>query len=108
MGSISFPDVREDMLSKDGFLTWVLYHPGKNQFFGYASRTVCYGWTDHPTVTCTGGPSVSPITEAYAQALLSEARHVRRWDDDMFALEVRRVRMIPYPEDRNRYSWRFE
>lgn len=108
MGSISFPDVREDMLSKDGFLTWVLYHPGRAQFFGYASRTVCYGWTDHPTVTCAGSLCASPITEGYARSLLSEARHVRRWDDDMFALEVRRVRMIPYPEDRNRYSWQFE
>jgi hypothetical protein len=108
MGSISFPDVREDMHSKDGYLTWVLYHPGKNQFFGFVSLTVCYGWTNEPVVTCMGSSSVSPITERYAQCLLSEARHYRRWDDDMLALEVRRVRMIPNPEDRNRYSWRFE
>lgn len=108
MGSISFPDVQEDLMSKEGFLTWVLYHPGKNQFFGYVSRTVCYGWTDEPTVTCSGSLSVTAITERYAQALLNEARYYRRWDDDMLALEVRRVRMIPYPKDRNRYSWRFE
>ena len=108
MGSISFPDVREDMLSKDGYLTWVLYHPGKKQFFGFVSRTVCYGWTDEPVATCVGGSFVSPITEGYAECLLAEVRHCRWWDNDVFALEVRRVRMIPKPEDRNRYSWRFE
>ena len=103
-----FPDVREDMQSKDGYLTWVLFNPGKGKFYGYYSRTVDYGWTDEPTVTCIGGPSVTPITNEYAQHLLEGARIYRRYDDDVFALEVRRVRMIPYPEDRNRYSWRFE
>lgn len=54
MGSISFPDVSESMPDKNGYDSWVLYHPDKKQFYGFVSRTVNYGYTDEPVVTCTG------------------------------------------------------
>ena len=107
MASISFPDVSESMLDKNGYDSWVLYHPGKKQFYGFVSRAVNYGYTDEPVVTCTGSYSVTPINKSYAEALLRLAQAARYFDDDMRNLVIRKVHMTPYPTDRNRYTWAF-
>lgn len=108
MGTISFPDVDESMRSKAGYDTWVLFHPGKNQFYGFVSRTINYGFTDNPVVTCTGGVSVSPFTKEYAIALLHLAQkydYSKEWVTR--DLVVRKIHMTPLDECHAHYKWEF-
>ena len=107
MASISFPDVSEDLHSEDGYDTWVLYHEGRNQFYGWFNRNVNYGWTDQPEVTVMGSTSVTPISKSYAEMLLREVLAYRSFDTEMSGLSVRKVHMTPCPTDRNRYTWAF-
>ena len=107
MGTISFPDCSDDLFSRDGYDTWVLYHEGRNQFYGWANRGVNYGWTDQPVVTVMGSACVTPISKAYAEATLNEVLAFRSFDPDMRGLSVRKVHMTPMPADRNRHTWKF-
>lgn len=105
MGTISFPDVSEEIHSELGYDTWVLYHEGRNQFYGWVNRNVNYGWTNNPEVTVMGSTCVTPITKSYAQMLLREVMTYRSFDKEMQELAVRKVRMSRIPTDRNRYTW---
>lgn len=107
MASISFPDCSGDLHSESGYDTWVLYHEGRNQFYGWVSRHVNYGWTDQPEVTVMGSTYITPISKSYAEMLLWEVKAYRSFDTEMSGLSVRKVHMQPLPEDRNRHIWRF-
>ncbi len=107
MGTISFPDCSDDLFSRDGYDTWVLYHEGRNQFYGWVNRGVNYGWTDQPEVTVMGNTTVTPISKSYAEMLLREVLAYRSFDADMRGLSIRKVHMSHMPTERNRYAWKF-